>query len=164
MYINDPSGFSADYGEQLSGFVDDHRQMLATCLDGLTEAEVRQRLVPSKTTLLGLLKHATFVERVWFEEAVTCRPRTETGIEAGPDESFDLWETDTIDSVRSAYLRACDASRRAVEHLGADDLLKGNRRGPLPLRWVYMHVLREHAQHRGHADILREQVLAARKD
>ena len=163
MNIHDPSGFSAAYGEQLSGFVDEHRQMLATCLDGLTEAEVRQRLVPSKTTLLGLLKHATFVERVWFEEAVTCQPRAESGIEDGPDESFDLSETDTIDTVREAYLQACDRSRRAVAHLSADDLVHGNRRGPLPLRWVYMHVLREHAQHCGHADILREQVLAARE-
>jgi hypothetical protein len=38
----------------------------------------------------------------------------------------------------------------------------GNRRGPLPLRWIYLHLLRELAQHCGHADILREQVLAAR--
>lgn len=40
-----------------------------------------------------------------------------------------------------------------------NDLLYGNRRGPLPLRWVYLHVLRELAQHCGHADILREQLL-----
>ncbi|MCW2813384.1 MAG: hypothetical protein JWN84_839 [Nocardioides sp.] len=162
MGITGPAEPGAALREQLSGFVDEHRQMLASCLDGLTETEVRQRLVPSRTTLLGLLKHATFVERVWFEEAVTCRPREETGIEAGPDESFELRETDTADSVRADFLRACDASRRAVTHLGADDLLEGNRRGPLPLRWVLMHVLREHAQHCGHADILREQVLAAR--
>jgi len=31
----------------------------------------------------------------------------------------------------------------------------GYWRGPLPLRWVYFHVLRELAQHCGHADILR---------
>ncbi|WP_367652292.1 mycothiol transferase [Paenarthrobacter ureafaciens] len=42
---------------------------------------------------------------------------------------------------------------------GWDDLLLGNRRGPLPLRWVYRHMLRELAQHCGHADILREQIL-----
>jgi hypothetical protein len=27
------------------------------------------------------------------------------------------------------------------------------------LRWVYLHMLRELAQHCGHADILREQIL-----
>ncbi|MFJ5618688.1 DUF664 domain-containing protein [Micromonospora sp. NPDC093243] len=40
-----------------------------------------------------------------------------------------------------------------------DDMLRGNRRGPRPLRWVYLHVLRELAQHVQHADILREQLL-----
>ena len=155
--------FSAEIGNQLTAFVDEHRHMLASCLDGLTEAEARQRLVPSKTTLLGLVKHATFVERVWFEEAVTCQPRSETGIEVGPEESFDLRETDTIDAVRARYLQACAASKQAVQHLGVDDVVKGNRRGPLPLRWINLHVLRELAQHCGHADILREQILAARE-
>ena len=56
---------------------------------------------------------------------------------------------------------ACEASRRAVAGLGPDDTLDGNRRGPLPLRWVFLHVVGEPAQHAGHADILREQVLAA---
>lgn len=163
MTMDEPSSFRAAVGEQLSGFIDEHRQMLSSCLDGLSEVEARQRLVPSTTTLLGLVKHATFVERVWFEEAVTCRPRSETGIEAGPEESFRLHETDTIASVRADFLRACDASRRAAAPLSTDDLVMGNRRGPLPLRWVYLHVLREHAQHCGHADILREQVLAARE-
>jgi hypothetical protein len=26
-------------------------------------------------------------------------------------------------------------------------VLRGNRRGPLPLRWVYLHLLRELAKH-----------------
>ena len=46
--------------------------------------------------------------------------------------------------------------------LGLDDIVTGNRRGPLPMRWIYLHALRELAQHCGHADILREQVLATR--
>jgi len=40
-------------------------------------------------------------------------------------------------------------------------VLTGHRLGPLPLRWVYLHCLREFAQHCGHADILREQILSA---
>ena len=38
-------------------------------------------------------------------------------------------------------------------------MVHGNWRGPLPLRWVYLHMLRELAQHCGHADILREQLI-----
>jgi Protein of unknown function (DUF664) len=146
---------------QLEAFLDEHRQALDGCLAGLSEAQARRSLVPSRTTLLGLVKHATFVELVWFDEAVTCRSRAEIGIPATPDESFVLDENDTIASVLDAHRVACERSRRATTSLGLDDLVHGNRRGPLPLRWVYFHMLRELAQHCGHADILREQLLDA---
>jgi len=157
----DPTMFEAPLRPQLEAFVDDHRDHLLHSLDDLTEEPARRRLVPSRTTLLGLVKHTTFVEKVWFDEAVTGRSRDAIGIPATPDESFVLDDTDTVASVQEAYRRACEDSRRAVDHLGLDDVVTGNRRGPLPLRWVMLHVLRELAQHCGHADILREQVLAA---
>ena len=144
---------------QFEAFLDEHRRELNGCLDGLTEEQSRRSLVRSRTTLLGLVKHATFVEKVWFDEAVTCRSRAEIGIPATPDESFILQDGDTIATVRQAHREACQASRRAASSLGLDDIVRGNRRGPLPLRWVYLHMLRELAQHCGHADILREQLL-----
>jgi hypothetical protein len=159
----DPAAFAAPLRQQVDVFLDAHRGTLLASLDGLTEEEARRRLVPSKTTLLGLVKHATFVEKVWFDEAITCRPRSEIGIPATPDESFDLTPEDSIASVRAEYRRACEASRAAAASLGLDDVVSGNRRGPLPMRWIYLHMLRELAQHCGHADILREQILAARK-
>ena len=145
---------------QLEVFLEEHRDALRSCLEGLSEEQARRSLVPSRTTLLGLVKHATFVEQVWFDEAVTGRSRDEIGIPATPDESFILTEDDTIATVSAAHRRACEASRRATSSLGLNDLLHGNRRGPLPLRWVYLHLLRELAQHCGQADILREQVLS----
>ncbi len=145
---------------QFEAFLDEHRAALNRCLDDLTEEQARRSLVPSRTTLLGLVKHATFVEQVWFDEAVTRRSRAEIGIPTTPDESFVLDEGDTIATVQRAHREACAASRQATASLDLDDLLHGNRRGPLPLRWVYLHMLRELAQHCGHAEILREQVLA----
>lgn len=145
---------------QFEAFLDEHRRELNGCLDGLTEEQVRRSLVPSRTTLLGLVKHATFVEKVWFDEAVTCRSRAEIGIPATPDESFIIDDSDTIATVQRAHREACQASRRATSSLGLDDVVHGNRRGPLPLRWVYLHMLRELAQHCGHADILREQLIS----
>ena len=144
---------------QFEAFLDEHRRDLNGCLDGLTEEQARRSLVPSATTLLGLVKHATFVEKVWFDEAVTCRSRAEIGIPATPHESFILQDSDTIATVQQAHREACESSRRATASLGLDDIIRGNRRGPLPLRWVYLHVLRELAQHCGHADILREQII-----
>ncbi|MEV4680613.1 DUF664 domain-containing protein [Streptomyces kurssanovii] len=160
----EPTVFHAALREQFETFLDEHRSALHDSLNGLTDEQARLSLVTSKTTLLGLVKHATFVEKVWFDEAVTCRSRAEIGIPETPDESFDLDDNDTIASVQRAHQRACAASRRATAELTLDDLVLGNRRGPLPLRWVYLHVLRELAQHCGHADILREQVLGGKRD
>ena len=143
---------------QFEAFLDEHRRALHDCLDDLTEEQVRRSLVPSRTTLLGLVKHVTFVEKVWFDEAVTGRSRADIGIPLDPDESFILDDSDSIASIRAAYLAAVASSRQAVASLGLDDKLPGNRRGPIPLRWVYLHMLRELAQHCGHADILREQL------
>ncbi|MFC0540364.1 DinB family protein [Kutzneria chonburiensis] len=145
---------------QFDVFLDEHRRDLTACLDGLTEEQARRCMVSSRTTLLGLVKHATFVEKVWFDEGISGRSRAEIGIPATPDESFALNDSDTIAGVQQAHREACEASRIATAPLGLDDLLHGNRRGPLPLRWVYLHMLRELAQHCGHADILREQILA----
>src|SRR5580704_4426556 len=144
---------------QFEVFLDEHRAALNSCLEGLSEEQARRSLVPSRTTLLGLVKHATFVEKVWFDEAVTGRSRAEIGVPATPDESFILNDDDTIATVQRAHREACDSSRRATSSLGLDDIVHGNRRGPLPLRWVYLHLLRELAQHCGHADILREQLI-----
>ena len=145
---------------EFESFLDEHRWALNVCLDGLTEEQARASLVPSATTLLGLVKHATFVEKVWFDEAITGRSRTEIGLPASASDSFQLTPDDTIASIQAAHSEACADSRRAAASLGLDDVVTGNRRGPLPMRWIYLHVLRELAQHCGHADILREQLLA----
>ena len=155
-----PDAYALPFDEQVHLFLDEHRRALIACLDGLSEEQARRRLVPSKTTLLGLVKHATFVEGVWFREAFTGQPRSVLGIEADPDESFEPNEADTLESVRAAYQDACQQSRAAVADRAVDDVVGGNRRGELPLRWILLHVLRELAQHCGHADILREQILA----
>ncbi len=146
---------------QFEAFLDEHRAALRACLDGLTEEQARRSLVPSRTTLLGLLKHVTYAERVWFDETVTGRPRAELGLPPAAADAFILTDRDTTESVRAAHDEACAASRRATADLDLDDVLRGHWLGPLPLRWVYLHALREFAQHCGHADILREQILSS---
>jgi len=153
---------TSDERTQLEAFLDTHRRLLGECLDGLTEAEARRRLVPSRTTLLGLVKHASYVEQVWYVEAVTGTPRRELGLPATPAESFVLTDEDTVASVRAAHRQVCTASVAAVSGLALDDVVTGHRFGPLSLRWIHLHVLRELAQHCGHADILREQILELR--
>ncbi|WP_152362055.1 DUF664 domain-containing protein [Microlunatus speluncae] len=145
---------------RLDELLDHYRDALQHSLDELTEEEARRRLVPSKTTLLGLLKHVTYVEGVWFDQALTGRTYREIGIASTPDRSFTLRATDTIASVREAHRLRCEASRAALAELRLSDRVDG--RGDRPVWALQLQVLRELAQHAGHADILREQLLAAR--
>jgi hypothetical protein len=146
--------------EQLGAFLEDNRSELALALDGLTEEQARRSLVPSLTTVLGLVKHAAAVERIWFQISLLGRTRAELGLPEDTDDSFRLAADDSIASVSSDFAAACEESRAAAAGYGLDDLVLHNRRGPLTLRWVYVHMIEELARHAGHADILREQILA----
>lgn len=154
------ASWTTDLRARLDELLDQHRAMLYESLEGLTEEEARRSLVPSRTTLLGLVKHVTYVEQVWFDQALTGRTLKEIGAPPSPARSFVLKKSDTIASVRDAYADACARSRRHVAELTLEQEVTG--RGPRGLWAIYTHMLRELAQHCGHADILREQVLAAR--
>jgi hypothetical protein len=153
---------TADERSQLEAFLEEYRRRADESLDGLSDEQARRRLVPSRTTLLGLVKHLTFVERVWFGEAVSGTPRSELGLPESADDSFVITDGDSVESVRAAHRAACAASRRVAAGLALDDVVTGHRFGPMTLRWIYLQCLREFAHHAGHADILREQILAAR--
>ncbi len=145
---------------QLDAFIEEYRAAIEGAVEGLTEEQARRRLVSSATTLLGLLKHVTWMQRVWFEECVGGTSRRELGLVQGPDDSFRLCGGDTVASVTAAHREACATARTAVAGVPLDAVVTGHRTGPRTLRWVYLQVLRELAHHCGHADILREQVLA----
>jgi hypothetical protein len=152
--------WTVDQRVRIEELIDGYRAALHDSLEGLTEDEARRRLVPSATTLLGLVKHATFVEGVWFDQAITGRSYREIGIPSTVDRSFALHADDTIESVRAAYLDRREASRAAVADFRSDEIVDG--RGSRPVWALQLQVLRELAQHAGHADILREQILASR--
>jgi hypothetical protein len=149
-----------DERTQFEAFVEEYRSALESTLDGLTDEQARSRLVPSATTLLGLLKHVTWMQRVWFEECIGGTPRLELGLVQTPGESFQLADADTVISVTAVHRQACSTARSVVADLSLDAVVTGHRAGPRTVRWVYLQVLRELAHHCGHADILREQILA----
>ena len=145
----------------LEAFLDDQRSGIVRLLDDLTDDQARRRLVPSLTTPGGLVKHCTFVERVWFQVGLLGRTRDEVGLPTHVDDSFRLTDDDTLESLVGDYRAAWAASDEAAAAYGLDDLVEHSRHSPLSLRWVYLHMIRELAQHEGHGDILREQILAA---
>ena len=127
-----------DERTQLDAFVEECRSALEVTLDRLTEEQARRRLVSSATTLLGLLKHVTWMQRVWFEECVGGTSRRELGLVQSPDESFRLADDDTVASVTAAHRKACATARAAVADLPLDAVVTGHRAGPRTLCWAYL--------------------------
>lgn len=160
METNGEPTYIADERVQLEEFLDDNRAELVEAVRGLTDAQARQRLVPSLTTPLGLLKHAAFAEQVWFHVALDGRTRADVGIPDTVDESFALSEDDTVEGAIAEYERICAEARGIAGEHGLDEVARHNRRGPLTLRWIYLHMIEELARHAGHADILAEQIRA----
>jgi hypothetical protein len=158
--VHERPHWTVEQRQRVEELLDEYRVVLHDSLNGLTEEEARRRLVPSKTTVLGLVKHATFVEGVWFDQAVTGRSYAEIGIAGTVDGSFALGERDTIATVQAAYRQRWETSRRHLARLRSDEIVDG--RGARPVWALQLQVLRELAQHAGHADILREQLLASR--
>ena len=153
--------FTAGESDVLHAMVDEQRAAVAGLLDEVTEQEARARLVPSLTTVLGLVKHATFVEQVWFEHRIGGRTRQEAGIPETVDESFVLDPDDSVPSVRARYRDACERSRELAAGRDLDAVLDW-RGTPVTIRWVMVHMVRELARHAGHGDILVEQLHARR--
>jgi hypothetical protein len=139
--------------------LDAQRQAIAGLLDEIDEEAARARLVPSLTTVLGIVKHATFAETVWFQSRVAGVDRTALGLPDTIDESFVLGPDDTVESVRARFLAACDRSREIAAEHDLDEQFPWHR-GPVNLRYIYTHMVAELARHAGHGDILIEQLKA----
>ena len=122
--------------------------------DGLDEDQLRRALVPSGTSLLGLVQHLADGERYWFGYHVAGHP--ETDITFGMDVLADSDTAGVLADYRAASAES-DAILTAIGDLETpvsrpiDDKL-------LSVRWVLAHMTSETARHAGHADILREQL------
>ena len=144
--------------EVLEAFLDFHREVLVRKVSGVSELEARDRRVPSKTTLAGLVKHMIGVERGWFQRVLAGRPAEEIGPNVGGgDDSWELAEDETVESLVEEYRRTCEQSRQTAARFALDDAVPQRRLGRVSLRWIYVHMIEETARHVGHADILREQ-------
>jgi uncharacterized damage-inducible protein DinB len=142
--------------EVLEVFLDLYREVVRRKLTGLSDDQARQRLVPSQTTLAGLIKHLAAVEREWFQLILAQPSAAEIGgIPA--DDGWTVGAADTVTDLIADYQRACAESRQVASALALDDSVPHRRLGQVSLRWVYSHMIEESARHAGQADILREQ-------
>ena len=144
--------------EVLEAFLDFHREVLIRKVSGISEKEARQRRVPSETTLAGLVKHMIGVERGWFQRVLAGRSAEDIGPNVGGgDDSWELADDETLESLIEEYRRTCEQSRQTAARFTLDHAVPQRRLGQVSLRWIYVHMVEETARHVGHADILREQ-------
>jgi hypothetical protein len=122
--------------------------------EGLDEDQLRRALVPSGTSLLGLVQHLADGERYWFGHHVAGQP------DPGITFSMDVASARGADEVRADYRAASADSDAILTAIGDLDtpVSQPVDDKPLSVRWVVAHMTSETARHAGHADILREQL------
>jgi Protein of unknown function (DUF664) len=136
-------------------FLDFARACVVKKLNGLDEEQVRRVLVPSGTSLLGLVQHLIVSEQYWFAHHVR-GDDPDAEFDFGMDVAEGRRTADLIAEYRSAIAQSNAIVRdgRSLESLTA--LPVGDQR--LSRRWVLAHMTSEVVRHAGHADILRELV------
>ncbi len=151
--------------ETLEGFVEYYRDLVGSKLRGLSEEDLRRRLVPSLTTLIGMVRHLTMVERNWFQHRLAGIPWDRIGgMAANQAESWHVGADETVTELLAEHAAACAESRRIAARFALEDSVPHPRLGRVSLRWIYVHMIEEMARHAGHADILREQIDGATGD
>lgn len=148
----------ADERAALAAWLDWHRTALVEKLDGLDDEQLRRPMVPSGTSLLGLVKHLTEVEQGWFVNEYAQlgeEPLFET--EEDPEAGFRPEPDETAESIVAGYLAMCERSRTILDAAASlDETVPNGRWGRIDLRRIVIHMIEETARHNGHADIIRE--------
>jgi len=143
--------------ETLQAFLDDFRDIVVRKASGLSNADARRHLVPSATTVGGLVKHLRWAEYGWFDQLLTehlddnRRPHDR-------EWEFVLSDDELLPTLVAEYRQQCEQSRRIAANYPLDHTVAHRRLGLVSLRWIYVHMIEETARHCGQIDILREQL------
>ena len=135
-----------------------HRRHVLDTLQGLSDEQVQQAMLPSGWTMAGMVRHlALDVERFWFRASLA-------GEEVELFSGRQVWEADGLGTaeVIALYTAECAAADAALDRTDAGT----------PLAWwpeelfgpafyhdalaLVVHVIGETATHAGHLDAARE--------
>ncbi|MFF7310185.1 DUF664 domain-containing protein [Streptomyces sp. NPDC008137] len=140
----------------------EQRELLLITVRGLDDARAARRTTVSELTLGGIVKHLAQGEAAWTRIMVEGDGELPDGM-LGMGQ-YRMAPDDTLDGLLAAYTAAARATDEALA--GLPDLDRGV---PLPMtpwsppereywsaRRILLHLIRETAQHAGHADVIRE--------
>ena len=134
------------------------RTLLAICA-GLSAEQLASRPLPSTNlSLLGLVRHMTKVERIWFRiRAAAEQIEPVFDPELGKDYDFEAIDPSDAPAAIEAYIAECRAAESAAAGLDFERPVP-TRDGEWSLRGVHVHMIGEYARHNGHADMLRQAI------
>jgi uncharacterized damage-inducible protein DinB len=155
--------FTGDEKQSLHVSLDRHRDVVLWKLDGLTDEQLRRPMVPSGTSLLGLVKHLAAVEYSWFCETFG-RETESLPFDDDPDADLRVEPHETTDDILQFYGRARAAADGVIEEVAVDETGTAWFGDAVSMRWVLIHMIEETARHAGHLDILRELIDGATGD
>lgn len=165
MFVHDDDDPRADGGwdnterDVLTGFLSDRRLTLELkCADLDAEQMARRSVPPSDLSLLGLVRHLASVEQYWFRQVVAGEAVSRLYV---GDDDEDLAfavaaDPALVDEAWATWRSEVGFAEEVVQ--ASPDLGQLGRGKPVPLREVLVHLIREYAQHAGHADLLRERI------
>jgi uncharacterized damage-inducible protein DinB len=151
-----PTRYEADEKTTLLAALQSHRDVMLWKLEGLSDKEIRRAMVPSGTSLLGLVKHLANAEYGWFCETFGRPTEPLTDISQDPEADMRAAEGETTEEIVAFYRRAWAAADAAILELPLDETGTSYSDKTVSLRWVLVHMIEDTVRHAGHADILRE--------
>ena len=136
--------------------LDRHRAAVRWKLEGLDDEQLRRPMVPSGTSMLGLVKHLAAVEYGWFCETFGRDMEPMPFDEDDPEAELRIEPGQTTADIVAFYDRACAAADAVTAELDLGAQGKSWSGNTVSMRWVFVHMIEETARHAGHLDILRE--------
>ncbi|WP_017623728.1 DinB family protein [Nocardiopsis chromatogenes] len=140
----------------------EQRRFLRLTVRGLDDEQAARRTTAGELTLAGLIKHVARTERGWIA-IMNGRTENDPGREGSWGDDFRLVGDETLDGVLALSAEVEAETERAVAALPSLDHPAELPEAPWfpkdaswSARRILLHLIRETAQHCGHADIIRE--------
>lgn len=150
-----------EHGELLHALAEQRALLLITMRD-ITDAQAAEHTTVSALTLGGILKHLTRGEQVWTQIMVKGDGELPEGML--DLDQYRMVEGETLAGLLEQYTTAAQTTEESVAALPdlgqSVPLPKTPWSPPETVHWsarrILLHLIRETAQHAGHADIIRE--------
>jgi len=141
----------------LTAWLEFHRATLLSKCAGLTAEQLAARSpAPSGLSLLGLVRHMTELERLWFRQLLGGEELSGIYFTSdNPDGDFNDGTPASAAADLEVYLREVELARAATAGHKPDETILV-RDSDVSVRWIYLHMIGEYARHNGHADQVRE--------